>query len=316
VKLAYFPSMATLPKPEVILTHESDLDGFVAGLLLQRLAQKQFDTHVPLESCHYDFWRQRALKERCAWASDFAFEARMDRPNWVVIDHHPTEVPAKNALLFHDIDKSAGKLCYELCQAAGAGSPKLDRLVHLSNIADLFLVDDPDFAIAGDYANLIKTYQFWNLHDLIEGDLERLVDHPLLEVMSVKRRVEDPIGYEWSKNEVVEIAPKIGIVPTVVGNTNLILHRLLGEPLLPYTVLISLFRKGNGLIIASLRSRNGEALEVAGRLQGGGHPNAAGAVLPKSVSQIASAVEYLRKVLCPAPLPNVEPSLENLFEAI
>ena len=193
---------------------------------------------------------------------------------------------------------------------------KTRPLVHLSNIADLFLVEDPDFAVAVDYANLVKTYQFWNLHDLIGGDLERLVDHPLLEVMTVKRRVEDPIGFEWSKKEVVELAPTIGFVPTVVGNTNLILHRLLEERLLPYTVLISLFRKGNGLIIASLRSRNGEALGVAARLQGGGHPNAAGAVLPKSVSQIDSAVEYLRKVLSPAPIPAIEPSLENLFDSI
>ena len=34
--------MLTLPKPEVILTHESDLDGLFAGLLLQRLAKKLF----------------------------------------------------------------------------------------------------------------------------------------------------------------------------------------------------------------------------------------------------------------------------------
>ena len=31
------------PRPEVIITHESDLDGFVSGLLLQRLARRLFD---------------------------------------------------------------------------------------------------------------------------------------------------------------------------------------------------------------------------------------------------------------------------------
>ena len=36
------PRMLALPKPEVICTHESDLDGFVSGLLLKRLAQKLF----------------------------------------------------------------------------------------------------------------------------------------------------------------------------------------------------------------------------------------------------------------------------------
>ena len=32
--------MMALPQPDVILTHESDLDGLVAGVLLQRLAKK------------------------------------------------------------------------------------------------------------------------------------------------------------------------------------------------------------------------------------------------------------------------------------
>jgi len=35
-------------------------------------------------------------------------------------------------------------------------------------------------------------------------------------------------------------------------------------------------------IFASFRSRNGEALKVAEKFQGGGHANAAGAILPKS----------------------------------
>ncbi len=97
-------------------------------------------------------------------------------------------------------------LCYELCKDHGLGSPALDRLVHLNNVADLFLEDDPDFALAGDYANLVKIYQFWNLHALIGGEIEKLLDHPLLEVMAVKRRIEDPLGFEWSKNNVTEIS--------------------------------------------------------------------------------------------------------------
>jgi hypothetical protein len=48
--------MAPLPKPEVIITHESDLDGLLSGALLQRLAQKLFGTDIPLEAYHYNFW--------------------------------------------------------------------------------------------------------------------------------------------------------------------------------------------------------------------------------------------------------------------
>jgi hypothetical protein len=36
--------MVALPKPDVILTHESDLDGLLAGALLQKLAKKLFGT--------------------------------------------------------------------------------------------------------------------------------------------------------------------------------------------------------------------------------------------------------------------------------
>ncbi|SVD78903.1 uncharacterized protein METZ01_LOCUS431757, partial [marine metagenome] len=35
--------MSDLPQPEVVITHESDLDGFVSGHLLQRLANHLFD---------------------------------------------------------------------------------------------------------------------------------------------------------------------------------------------------------------------------------------------------------------------------------
>lgn len=305
----------TLPKPDVIFTHESDLDGFVAGVLLHRLARHLYGTNVPLEAHHYNYWKQRDLRERAAWATDFTFETRMDQPEWLVIDHHPTEAPAKNATLIHDVTKSAGLLCYELCKEHGLGSPELDRVVHLNNVADLFLEDDPDFVLATDYANLVKHYQFWNLHALIGDELERLLDHPLLEVMATKRRVEDPIGLAWSKKNITQLSPTVGYVDTVIGNTNLIVHQLLEAKATPYPVLLTLFRRANNLVIASLRSRNGEALAVAQKIQGGGHPNACGAILPKSIRNIPDAVEYLRTVLSPkqgAPLND----LESIFAAI
>ena len=149
--------MDNLPKPEIIFTHESDLDGLVAGVLLQRLAKKLFGADVRLEAFHYNNWKQREMRERAAWVTDLNFETRLDRPNWVVIDHHTTDAPAKSAHLIHDLNKSAGLLCYELCKEAGLGSPELDRLVHLNNVADLFLEEEiPDFVLASDYANLVQ----------------------------------------------------------------------------------------------------------------------------------------------------------------
>ena len=143
--------MEALPKPEVILTHESDLDGFLSGLLLLRLAQHLFGEDVRLEAYHYQAWKMRDLRERSAWVTDFSFDARLDKPDWVVIDHHVTDTAAKNAYLVHDVNKSAGLLCYEICRQHELASPELDRLVHLSNVADLFLEDDPDFVLAATY---------------------------------------------------------------------------------------------------------------------------------------------------------------------
>ncbi len=306
--------MLTLPKPEVILTHESDLDGFVAGLLLQRLAEKLHGERVPLQAYHYNFWKQRDLRERAAWVTDFTFEARLDKPGWLVVDHHVTATPAKNARLCHDVNKSAGRLAYELCQQHGLGSPTLDRLVQLNNVADLFLENDPDFDTAGDYAGLVKVYTFWNLHTLIEGELERLIDHPLLEVMTVKRRVEDPIGLEWSKQHVAEISATVGFVETIVGNSNQIVHRLLESKATNYPVLVTLFRRANS-VFASFRSRNGEALKVAEKFQGGGHANAAGAILPKSVRNLDDGVDFLRQALNPKKEASLN-TLENLFAGL
>ncbi len=306
--------MTDLSQPEVILTHESDLDGLLSGLLLQRLAKKRFGADVRLEAYHYNQWKQRDLREACGWVADFTFETRMDKPEWVVIDHHVTEAAPKYASLVHDVNKSAGLLCYELCKEHGIASPALDRLVHLNNVADLFLDDDPDFMLATDYANLVKIYQFWNLHALIGGDIEKLLDHPLLEVMAVKRRIENPLGFEWSKKNITEISPTVGCVDTVVGNNNLVVHQLLEQAATKYPVLVTLCRRGY-LVFASFRSRNGAALKVAEKFQGGGHANAAGAILPKSVRNLPDAVNYLRLILQPkanAPLN----SMESLFASI
>jgi hypothetical protein len=309
--------MRDLPQPDVIFTHESDLDGLLSGVLLQRLAKARFGTDVRLEAYHYNFWKQRDLRERSAWAADFTFEQRMDKLGWLIVDHHVTDVAPRNAQLIHDLNKSAASLCYDLCRENGIQSPALDRLVHLNNVADLFLVDDPDFVLASDYASLVKTYQFWNLHTLIDGDVEKLLDHPLLEVMSVKRRIENPIGFEWSKGNVTQISPTVGFVDTVVGNNNLIVHQLLEKGATQYPVLVTLFRRGN-LVFASFRSHNGDALKMAEKFQGGGHANAAGALLPKSIRTVPDGIEYLKQVLN---LKNQSQqtrlnSMENLFAAV
>jgi len=305
----------SLPRPEVIITHESDLDGFIAGILLQRLAKNLFDTDVRLEAYNYNFWKQREAREKSGWVTDLTFEPRLDKANWLVVDHHVTEAAPKNAILIHDLTKSASLLCYELCREHGIQSQALDRLIRLSNVADLFLEDDPEFVLANDYANLVKIYGFWNLHTLVDGEIEKLLDHPLLEVMAVKRRVEDPLGFAWSKSNVTEITPTVGFVDTVIGNNNLIVHQLLEQKATRYPVLLTLFRLNNGVIIVSLRSRNGDALKVAEKLQGGGHANASGATLPRSVKNIPDAVSYLRQLLNPK---KEEPlnTLQNLFASI
>jgi hypothetical protein len=45
-----------LTKPDVIYTHESDLDGLVSGLLLQNLAEKLFGTRPKLLAFHNQNW--------------------------------------------------------------------------------------------------------------------------------------------------------------------------------------------------------------------------------------------------------------------
>jgi hypothetical protein len=307
--------MDVLPKPEVICTHESDLDGLVAGALLQRLSEKLFGQAARLEAYHNHNWRQRALPEKAAWVCDLTFETRLDRPNWLVIDHHVTDVAPKRAQLIHDATKSASLLCYELCQRHGIQSPELDRLVHLSNLADLYRDEHPDFLQAIDYGSLVKIYGFWNLFELIEGQLEKLLDHPLLEVMAVKTRVENPLGFEWSKKHIAEISPQIGFVDTVVGNINWIVHQLLEKNATPYPVLLTLLRKGNGTMIVSLRSRNGEAIKFAEKLMGGGHANAAGATLPRAIQDVGSAIAYLRQQFLGQAAPVEETvTLESAFE--
>jgi hypothetical protein len=306
--------MMVLPKPEVILTHESDLDGLMSGVLLQRLARKLFGGYVPLEACHYNIWRNRDLRERSAWVADFAFEPRLDRANWLLVDHHPCEAQPKHLMFIHDTQKSAGRLCYELCVQHGMASPELERLAHLNDVADLFWEEDPDFVFACDVANLVKVYGFWNLHALVEGRIEALLNHPLLEVMAVKRRIEDPLGYEWSKEHIIPLGAKVGLVETVVGNNNAIIFQLLERKATPYEVLVTLFRKSNGMMIASFRSQNGQALKAAERVQGGGHPNAAGAILPRHVRNLADAVTYLTGVFNPTPAKGAPlNSLEALF---
>lgn len=306
--------ISSLPKPEVIITHESDLDGLVSGVLLQRLARKLFAADVRLEAYNHHNWRQRELREKSAWVADLAYESRLDRPNWVIIDHHAMNLAPRNAVFIHSLNKSAALLCYELCRQQGLGSPELDRLVHLTNVGDLFLEDDPDFVLASDYASLVKHYQFWNLHALVNGQIEQLLNNPLLRVMEVKRNIEDPLGFAWARENINEISPQVGFVDTIIGNTNLIVHQLLEQGATKYPVLLTLFRRANGVIIASLRSRNGQAVKVVEKLQGGGHANASAATLPRSVKTIPDAVTYLRQVLNPRKETPVT-SLEEAFAA-
>ena len=81
-----------------------------------------------------------------------------------------------------------------------------------------------------------------------------------------------------------------------------------------YTVLVTLFRRSNSIFV-SLRSRNGDALKVAQKFQGGGHANAAGASLPKSVRTVEDGVDFLKQMLNVKTGPALN-SLDSLFAGI
>lgn len=304
-----------LAKPEVILTHESDLDGLVAGVLLKRLARAMFNADVPLVAYHTGEWASRKFHESTGWVADLSPDPRLDKPGWLVIDHHVLEYKPKHATLIHAPDKSASLLAYELCRQHGLGSPELDRLVHLTNVGDLFLQDDPDFVLACDYAALVKTYRFWNLILLLDWQIEKLLDHPLLQVIVTKRTIEDPIGRAWAVQNMVELAPGVAFADTLIGNANLIINEMLNDPNLPYSVLITLARLGDGAVTISIRSRNGMAIEIAKKLGGGGHPNAAGAQLPRSVRTMDDAITFLKRTLNPEARPKLNP-VDNAFAAL
>jgi nanoRNase/pAp phosphatase (c-di-AMP/oligoRNAs hydrolase) len=103
----------------------------------------------------------------------------------------------------------------------------------------------------------------------------------------------------------------------VIGNTNLIVHQLLEAKATGYPVLMTLFRKANNTVVASFRSRGGEALKFAESLQGGGHANACGATLPRSIRNIPDAVDYLRNILNPMPKKDAPlNNLESLFSSV
>jgi nanoRNase/pAp phosphatase (c-di-AMP/oligoRNAs hydrolase) len=92
-------------------------------------------------------------------------------------------------------------------------------------------------------------------------------------------------------------------------------HQLLETHTTRFPVLLTLFRRSNGAFIASFRSRNGEALKAAEKLQGGGHANASAATLPRSVKSVPDAVSYLRQILNPKKEEALN-SLEDIFASI
>jgi hypothetical protein len=309
-------SMDRLPKPDIILTHESDLDGLVSGCLLKRLAQHMFQVDVPLAAYHLPQWQNRQMTERAAWVCDLTLDARVDRQGWVVVDHHPSAHQPKRATYVFSQEKSASRLCYDLLEKEGIGNPELERLVHLTNVADLFLESDPDFEMACDYAELVKAYHFHPLVKLLEGRVESILNHPLLEVMQVKRSVEDPIGLDWARRHLEPLAPGVSSVDLAIGNHNVIMNQLLKDSSLEDQVLLSVSRRAPYQYGVSLRSRNGKARDVAVQLHGGGHPNAAGATLPKSVKSVSTGLDYIRQVLSPKQELKPDGGLSDLASAL
>ena len=134
------------PRPDVIFTHESDLDGLVCGCAAATAGRKMFEHRRPPGGLPLSISGSSATCARNppgspTSPSNRAWTGRTGRSLTIT----PPIPPPRTPLFIHDITKSAGLLCYELCQQHGLGSPALDRLVHLNNVADLFLEDDPDF---------------------------------------------------------------------------------------------------------------------------------------------------------------------------
>lgn len=308
--------MFPLPQPEIIFTHDGDWDGFISGCLLQRLARTLFDIEVPLEPLSSSPWATLKRFPNRAWVSDLVFERKMDRKNWVIVDHHVTEHRPEFATLIHDTSSSAAQLCYELLAKHHGGNETLKRLAELTNVADLYLSDHAEFGLASEYARIVKTYHFRPLYRLFGDRLESLLDHPLLEIMSLKRKIEDPIGFNWSKDRVMTITPELGYVETSIGDVNHILHRLLENKHTTHVALFALSKKPGGPVTMSIRSRNGEALKIAKTLQGGGHPNAAGAMLPRSIATFHSAIDYLKHLLHPNPPAEDPIGAKALFDSV
>jgi len=294
--------MSDLPQPQVVITHESDSDGFVSGHLLQRLANHLFDQKTLLQAWNYTNFERRPLRENCAWVCDLNFSKRMDRDNWLIVDHHQTDVEPQRARLILDHSKSASLLCYELCKEHGLGNEKLDRLVHFTNVGDLYLTDDPHFTESIDYGSLIKQYMFWNIAKLIE-------------VIATRRRIENPIGYEYAKAHITPLSDTVAMIESPIGDTNAVVHQMLTEEVVSQPVILTAVTR-NRSVSVSLRSRNGEALPVAKLLQGGGHPNACGATLPQTVQRIPDAVDYLKKTLNPKPGGDGLGSLGDALEGL
>ena len=212
-----------------------------------------------------------------------------------MIDHHAIEIQPKSAAFIHDVTNPAGLLCYELCQQHGLGSPELDRLVHLNNVGDLFLEDDPDFVAGQRFRQPGQDLSVLESARSDRGPIGTAAGPPAAGGDGGQTPHRRPAGLRVEQAQRRGNRPAVGFVDTVVGNTNLIVHQLLEKKATQYPVLLTLFRKANNTVVVSLRSRNGEALKVAEKLQGGGHANACGATLPRSVKNIPDAVDYLRQ---------------------
>jgi len=100
-------------------------------------------------------------------------------------------------------------------------------LLHWNNVSDFVLSKRPGVCHRDDYANLVKVYTFWNLHAADTGRSRTARWPPLLEVMAVKRRIEDPLASKWKPQEHCQLSPCRASWDTIVGNTNLIVHQLL-----------------------------------------------------------------------------------------
>ena len=277
--------------------------------------------HVPLEAYNYQNWKLREPRGAItAWVCDLSFEPRLDTrragSSWTTMP--PSSRAERPPVSCCTTLRRSGRVESAMICAASKRTdrPSLTGWSTSTTSPICTSTQTTNFRWPWITPNLVKTYHFWYLLALVEGKFEALFDHPLLEVMAVKRRVEDPLGYEWCAKNVVRLSPLAGYVPTIIGNNNIIAHQLLERKATPFGVMVTLFKKANNTVVASLRSRQARRWFWRRSCKGRRSPQCPSAYTLAALrrNQFDDAIRYLQKQVFD-PAPAKDQPLNSLVQA-